>query len=58
MEETIAMAGFTAVERDGRFKPMGRQAVAAVAIDSGLQTPSLGTRSRLTDAPSAADNQG
>ena len=46
MEETIAMAGFTAVERDGRFRPMARRGAAGDSVDSGLQPPSAGTRSR------------
>ena len=58
MEETIAMAGFTAIERDGRFCPMGRTEAGSAAVDSGLQTPSIGTRSRRTDALSAADSRG
>ena len=49
MEETIAMAGFTAVERDGRFRPVTRRETAASLTDSGFETPAEGTRSRLAD---------
>jgi aminodeoxyfutalosine synthase len=46
MEETIAMAGFTAVERDGRFRPVVRREMAGPVADSGLEIPAAGTRSR------------
>jgi aminodeoxyfutalosine synthase len=49
MEETIAMAGFTPVERDGRFQPMMRRAAFRARVDSGLAPPATGTRSRLGD---------
>ena len=49
MEETIAMAGFTAVERDGRFRPMARGGGDGNSVDSGLHPPPAGTRSRTAD---------
>ena len=46
MEETIAAAGFTAVERDGRFRPMPRRAEDPPPADGGLRPTATGTRSR------------
>jgi aminodeoxyfutalosine synthase len=46
MEETITMAGFIPVERDGGFRPMGGRSEPPSAPGSGLQAPAAGTRSR------------
>jgi aminodeoxyfutalosine synthase len=47
MEETIKMAGFTPVERDGGFRPMGdRSDPSSAALGSGLKAPAAGTHSR------------
>jgi aminodeoxyfutalosine synthase len=49
MEETIKMAGFTPVERDGSFRSVGGREDQASAADSGLPTPSAGTHARTAD---------
>lgn len=54
MEETITMAGFIPVERDGAFRPMGDRSeppsAPPIAVQgSGLQAPAAGTHSRRAD---------
>jgi aminodeoxyfutalosine synthase len=47
MQETILMAGFTPVERDGSFRPVAHQSAHRTAVDGGFAPTDTGTRSRL-----------
>jgi aminodeoxyfutalosine synthase len=47
MQETIVMAGFTPVERDGSFRPVVHRTGDRSAVDGGFAPTDTGTRSRL-----------